>query len=104
MLVAMVLLGSTAFSMVMWIRAVGATSGMKLALLGEAEQRKQSERSRDEARKSAAIAEAISQFQSDMLASADPYHRLGDTVTVVEATLAAVKELDGGKLRDQPLV
>src|SRR5262245_57784266 len=39
-----------------------------------------------------------------MLASADPFGALGERVTVLEATQAALKQLDSGKLRDEPLV
>ncbi|MGH9601198.1 MAG: tetratricopeptide repeat protein, partial [Terriglobales bacterium] len=68
-----------------------------------AEQRK-TEAALQEAQEQTAIAEAVSQFQSDMLASADPDKLLGDKVTVLQAAQAAVKELDAGKLKDQPLV
>ena len=57
-----------------------------------------------EATRQAAIANAVSQFQSDMLATADPEKMLGDKVTVVQAISAAVKELDAGRLKDQPHV
>src|SRR5262249_30432772 len=67
-------------------------------------QRAEAERQEAEAKKQAAIAQAIQQFQSDMLASADPDKMLGDKVTVLQAAMAAIKELDAGKLKDQPLV
>ncbi|CAN5708654.1 hypothetical protein BH09PLA1_BH09PLA1_11680 [soil metagenome] len=67
------------------------------ALVGQARQRAIAEQDR-------AVAEAIGQFQADMLSSADPSRLLGDKVTVVQAVEAAVKELDDGKLKDQPLV
>jgi serine/threonine protein kinase/Tfp pilus assembly protein PilF len=59
---------------------------------------------REEAKRQTAIAQAVSQFQSDMLASADPAKLLGDKVTVLQAIQGATRELDAGKLRDQPLV
>jgi tetratricopeptide (TPR) repeat protein len=59
---------------------------------------------REEAKKQTAIAQAVSQFQSDMLASADPTKLLGDKVTVLQAIQGAVSVLDAGKLREQPLV
>jgi len=55
-------------------------------------------RQEHEAKDQAAIAEAVSQFQSDMLASADPSRLLGEKVTVIQAVRAAVSELDAGKL------
>ncbi len=57
-----------------------------------------------EAKKQAAIAEAVAKFQTDMLAAADPEKLLGDKVTVLQAMTAAVKALDEGSLKDQPLV
>ena len=59
---------------------------------------------RREAQTQSAIAGAVSRFQSDMLASADPNKMLGDKVTVLQAVTAAVAELDAGKLAGQPLV
>jgi serine/threonine protein kinase len=49
-------------------------------------------------------AEAVAQFQTDMLATADPEQLLGDKVTVLQAMQAAIQELDDGTLDDQPLV
>jgi serine/threonine protein kinase len=66
-----------------------------------------------EAKKQAAIAEAVAKFQTDMLAAVDPNQLpkdpatgepLKDAVTVVQAMAAAVKVLDEGALKDQPLV
>jgi serine/threonine protein kinase/tetratricopeptide (TPR) repeat protein len=62
------------------------------------------QRSAREAQQQTAIAQAVSRFQSDMLSSADPSRLLGDKVTVLQAMKAAVKELDSGKLKTQPLV
>lgn len=62
------------------------------------------ERQRAQAQTQAAIAEAVNQFLSDMLGSADPRKSLGEKLTVLQATDTAVKELDAGRLRDQPLV
>jgi serine/threonine protein kinase/tetratricopeptide (TPR) repeat protein len=77
----------------------------------EAEQRKQADAARTEAqkqeaeaRKQAAIAEAVARFQTDMLAAADPLRLQGDKVTVVQVMEAAVRQLDNGSLKDQPLV
>jgi serine/threonine protein kinase/tetratricopeptide (TPR) repeat protein len=76
---------------------VAGVVGTTIGLVGEARQRA-------EAEKQAAIADAVSQFQAEMLASADPNRMLGDKVTVLQAIQAAVKELDAGRLKDQPLV
>jgi serine/threonine protein kinase/tetratricopeptide (TPR) repeat protein len=67
-------------------------------------QRAEAQKSAQEAKQQAAIAQAVSDFQSGMLASADPDKLLGDKVTVFRVVTAAVKELDAGKLKDQPLV
>src|SRR2546423_941674 len=50
----------------------------------------------------AAVADTA--FLSDMLGSADPDRLLGDRVTVLQATKAAVRRLDDGALNGQPLV
>ena len=66
-----------------------------------------------EARKQAEIAEAVAKFQTDMLAAVNPNQLpkdpvtkepMKDAVTVVQALEAAVKVLDEGNLKDQPLV
>mgnify|MGYP001441879792 CR=1 FL=1 len=66
-----------------------------------------------EARKQAAIAEAVVAFQTDMLAAVNPVNLpkdpetnepLKDQVTVLQVMKAAVRELDKGSLKDQPLV
>jgi serine/threonine protein kinase/tetratricopeptide (TPR) repeat protein len=86
-------------------------TGTTIGLIGQARQRRiaeqqrgEAERQATEAQRQAAIAEAVSQFQSDMLASADPDRLLGEKVMVVQVINAAVRELDAGKLKDQPLV
>jgi serine/threonine protein kinase len=68
-----------------------------------AEQRK-TQAALAEARQQKDIAQAVSDFQSDMLASADPGRLLGEKVTVLQAISAAARELDAGKLKDKPLV
>lgn len=68
-----------------------------MGLMGEARQRA-------DAQRHAADAEAVNKFLSDMLSSADPDKMLGDKVTVLQALQAAAKEVEAGKLRDQPLV
>ena len=50
------------------------------------------------------IAVAVAEFQTKMLSTADPDKLLGDKVTVLQAMQAAVKELNQGALKDQPLV
>jgi eukaryotic-like serine/threonine-protein kinase len=100
-------IASAALLLVLIAGIIGTTIG----LIGQAhqrvvaeEQRGEALRQEKEARNQAAIADAVSQFQSDMLASADPEKLLGDKVTVLQAVSAAVKELDGGKLKNQPVV
>jgi non-specific serine/threonine protein kinase/serine/threonine-protein kinase len=83
----------TSFMAVLLVGVIGTMVG----LLGQARQRSIAERQ-------AAIAAAVGKFQADMLASADPDRMLGDKVTVLQAVTAAVKELDAGALKDQPLV
>jgi serine/threonine protein kinase/Flp pilus assembly protein TadD len=51
-----------------------------------------------------AISDATTGFLMNMLASADPDKQLGDKVTVLQATEVAVKDLDEGKLKNQPKV
>ncbi|HEY8751525.1 MAG TPA: protein kinase, partial [Tepidisphaeraceae bacterium] len=67
-------------------------------------QKGEAERQRDQATKQERIATQVNDFLSTMLASADPDKLLGDKVTVLQATDAAVKQLDAGTLNDQPLV
>jgi tetratricopeptide (TPR) repeat protein len=87
---------------------VAATLGLLIVLciglVREARQRIESQRHAREAAEQAAIANAVGQFQADMLSSVDPGRLLGDKVTVLQVVTAAVKELDAGKLKDQPLV
>jgi serine/threonine protein kinase/Tfp pilus assembly protein PilF len=71
--------------------------GTTIGLIGQARQRRA-------AQDQAAIASAVREFQARMLSSADPYRMLGDKVTVADVMLSAVRELDNGKLKDQPLV
>jgi serine/threonine protein kinase/tetratricopeptide (TPR) repeat protein len=59
---------------------------------------------KEEAKKQTAIAEAVAKFQTDMLAAADPDNLLKENVTVLQVMEAAVKDLDKGSLKDQPLV
>ncbi len=75
----------------------------------EAEARKQEA----EATKQKSIAEGVVKFQADMLAAVDPANLpkdpttgepLKDKVTVVQALEAALKAVDGGSLKDSPLV
>jgi serine/threonine protein kinase len=57
-----------------------------------------------EALQQAARAQAVNRFQLDMLRAADPDKMLGERVTVLDATVAALKRLDDGELKDQPLI
>jgi serine/threonine protein kinase/tetratricopeptide (TPR) repeat protein len=67
-----------------------------------AERQAQSERRR--ADEQAAVAQAVTEFQEDMLEAADPKRLLGEKVTVLQAAREAIKRLDDGALKDQPLV
>jgi serine/threonine protein kinase/tetratricopeptide (TPR) repeat protein len=76
-------------------------------------QQARAEQQEAEAKKQTAIAEAVARFQTDMLASVDPDELprdpetdepLRDRVTVIQAIEAAVRRLDEGSLKDQPLV
>jgi serine/threonine protein kinase/Tfp pilus assembly protein PilF len=77
--------------------------GTTIGLIGQARQRAVAEQQEQEAKNQAAIAEAVSKFQGDMLQATSPF-RSGDKVTVLQVVMAAVKELDAGKLKDKPLV
>jgi serine/threonine protein kinase/Tfp pilus assembly protein PilF len=68
-----------------------------------AEQRK-TETALQEAKQQADIAQAVTKFQSDMIASADPNRLLGEKVTVLQAVRSGLTELDAGSMRQQPLV
>jgi serine/threonine protein kinase/tetratricopeptide (TPR) repeat protein len=69
-----------------------------------AHERAEAQRQAQGARRQTQISDAVVAFQSDMLSSADPGKLLGDKVTVLQAVSAAEKELEAGKLRDQPMV
>jgi eukaryotic-like serine/threonine-protein kinase len=77
--------------------------GTTIGLIGQARQRAEAQQQEQEAKNQAAIAEAVSQFQRDMLGSTSPWQS-GDKVTVLQVMTAAVKELDAGKLKEKPLV
>jgi serine/threonine protein kinase/tetratricopeptide (TPR) repeat protein len=103
--------GPVAASAVVLVVLIAGIIGTTIGLIGQSRQRAIAEQQRAvaqrqeaEARRQAAVAEAVSRFQTDMLGSADPDRMLGEKVTVVEAVRAAVRELDSGKLEDQPLV
>jgi tetratricopeptide (TPR) repeat protein len=90
---------------------IAGVVGTTIGLIGQARQRAIAERERGiaqdqaaQAKRNAAMAEAVSEFQADMLRSADPGRMMGDKVTVLQAVTAAVRELDNGKLKDQPVV
>ena len=62
-----------------------------------------------QALKEAANSKAVNQFLQDMLASADPFANKrgaarGRDLTVVQAVTQAIRKLDDGALKDQPLV
>jgi serine/threonine protein kinase/tetratricopeptide (TPR) repeat protein len=108
--------GPVVASATVFIVLVAGIIGTTIGLIGQSrqraiaeQQRAEAERQRQEAQnqekesdKLAAIAIAVSKFQGDMFASARP-SASGDKVTVLEVMMSAVKELDAGKLKDQPL-
>jgi len=120
----------SAVAAVLVLGLVGTSVGLfraERALAGEAAQRvladearaeavaqqAEAEKQEAEAKKQSEIAEAVAKFQTDMLAAVDPANLpkdpatgepLKDSVTVVQAMEAAVKQLDQGSLKDQPLV
>ena len=93
----------TAVAAVMTVLVAGVV-GTTLGMLGEARQRIEAQKQEQEARQQAAIATAVSDFQTDMFDTADPERLMGDKVTVLQAITAAVDELDKGKLQSQPAV
>jgi serine/threonine protein kinase/tetratricopeptide (TPR) repeat protein len=103
--------GPVAASTAVLVVLVAGVTGTTIGLVGESRQRAIAESRRLEAQsqerekiQQAAVARAVSRFQADMFTSADPDKMIGDKVTVLQAVTAAVKELDAGKLNDQPLV
>jgi serine/threonine protein kinase/Flp pilus assembly protein TadD len=85
------------------IALIAGIIGTTIGLIGQARQRAEAQQQEQEAKNQAAIAEAVSQFQRDMLRSTSPFQS-GDKVTVLQVMTAALKELDAGKLKDKPLV
>jgi serine/threonine protein kinase len=76
-------------------------------------QQTEAQKQEAEAKNQAAIASAVVKFQSDMLAAVDPMNLpkdpasgepLKDKVTVVQALEAALRAIEGGSLKDSPLV
>lgn len=82
---------------------IGGIIGTTLGLIEARRQRFEARAQEAEAKRQAAISESTNSFLSDMLATADPDKLMGNKVTVLQAIEAAVKELDAGKLKDQPL-
>jgi tetratricopeptide (TPR) repeat protein/predicted Ser/Thr protein kinase len=68
------------------------------------QQRSEAQRQQQLAEQQRAIADAVSNFQVNMLQSADPAHTLGAKLTVVQAVTTAGEELDKGELGHQPAV
>ncbi len=103
----LVVLAGSAVVVTLLIGGVATGLALARALGAEKELRGQfieTDQARQTAQRQAAIAEAVARFQTDMLASADPGHLLGDKVTVLQAMRGAVDQLDSGSLKDQPLV
>src|SRR5262245_18559437 len=91
-------LGSAAVFLVLAIGAVAATWQALRARRAEAQ-----------ARQEAANSKAVNQFLQDMLGSADPFgserdNANGRDVTVAQTVDQAVRKLESGALKDQPLV
>jgi eukaryotic-like serine/threonine-protein kinase len=83
------------------------------AKLKAQEQQARAEKQETEAKKQAAIAMAVAKFQTDMFFAVDPSNlpedpvtkeKLKDKMTVVQAMDSAVRQLDKGSLKEQPLV
>jgi serine/threonine protein kinase/tetratricopeptide (TPR) repeat protein len=90
---------------VFYVHSIRAEQLKTARALDEArKQRGEAQKQQQEAKEQTAIAEAVGRFQTNMLASADPQRMFGDKVTVLQAVTAAVRQLDAGKLADQPLV
>jgi serine/threonine protein kinase len=78
--------------------------GTSIGLIGQARQRALAEKEAENARVEAARQRAVSSFLGNMLSAADPDRSLGDKVTVLKASEEALKRLDQGELKDQPLI
>ncbi|MGH7180330.1 MAG: tetratricopeptide repeat protein, partial [Tepidisphaeraceae bacterium] len=86
-----------------FIVLVAGIIGTTIGLIGQARQRVFAQNQQKRAEQNADIASAVSEFQGQMFFSASPFG-LGDKVTVLQVMTAAVKDLDAGKLKEQPLV
>ncbi len=92
------------------VALIAGIVGTTIGLIGQTRQRVIAEEQRTlaedrqkEFEQQAAIASAVTQFQFEMMESASP-SRSGEKVTVLQVMLAAVKDMDSGKLKDKPLV
>ena len=98
-------------SVTVLLTLLAGVTGTSIGLIGQSRQRATAEHrtarklsiQAAEAKSLSAMAEAIARFQADMLASANPANQ-GDKVTVLADHSCSAKELDAGKLSDQPLV
>jgi tetratricopeptide (TPR) repeat protein len=104
-------MASTAVALVVFTGIVLYVRGIKAERANTLREKLQAERQRElaqhkeqEATAKAATAQAVTAFLADMLASANPNRMLGPNVTVLEAIRTAVKELDRGRLKAQPMV
>jgi tetratricopeptide (TPR) repeat protein len=96
---------------------IGGIIGTTLGLVGQSRQRGIAEAQREfaqtqraeaqrkerEAKSAAAMTNAVNDFLSDMLTSASP-EELGEDATVMQTIERTVKELDAGKLLNEPVV
>jgi serine/threonine protein kinase len=83
---------------------IAGIAGTTIGLFGQARQRAIAQREAQNAKSEAAKQRAVRDFLADMLSAADPQRMLGDKVTVLQAAQQALKRLDEGALKDQPLI
>ena len=87
-------------------QAVRATQAKKAAQIAQRQTALERDRvvaEKQRADEQTAIARAVNDFLSDVLSATTTWRRLGDSVTVLEATQDAVQKLDDGALEGQPL-
>ncbi len=97
---ALCLVGTAAY----YVHSLRAEQAKTRVALAESErQRVESERQRAEAQKQAAIAVDSSNFLANILRNANPNRSLGPDVTVAQAIENAVKSLDEGSTKVEPI-
>ena len=83
-------------SVIVLVTLLAGIIGTTIGLIGQSRQHREAERL-------TAIAMAVSTFQADMFTSANPTVS-GQDVTVSQVIGVALRQLDAGKLKDQPIV